>query len=60
MIKKLVREKHVSFTGIIKTKKSGVERNQVARLWGGSNFNWSCVDAINSAGGILNVWDEDF
>ena len=55
-----MREKQVSFIGIIETKKSGLNRNQVARLWGGNNFNWFSVDAINSAGGILNMWDEDF
>ena len=34
MIRKLMREKQISFMGIIETKKSSFDRNQAARLWG--------------------------
>ena len=60
MVQKLVREKQVSFIRVTETKNSSFNRILAAKLWGGSNFNWSCVDANNSIGGIVNLWDEEF
>ena len=60
MIRKLVRDRQVSFLGVIETKTGNLSKYDVGRVWGKSNFCWGHVEAVNSSGGILCIWDMDF
>ena len=48
------------FFGAIETKKANLNGNFVVKLWGGSKVKWECVDACNTTGGILCMWEEGF
>ena len=48
MVKKLLKGKRMSFIG------------HIANIWGGSNFNWVCVNTVNTTSGILCMWEEGF
>ena len=42
MVRKLIKEKRVSFFWVVETKKASLDRDQVASLWGGGTFKWEC------------------
>ena len=58
MVRKLLKEKRISFSGLIETKKVSWDRFQIAKFfWGGDNFYWDSVDASDSAGGLMCMWE---
>ena len=60
IIRKLLKDKHISFIGMIEAKKLSFNKSQVAQIWGRSCFNWASVDPPNSVGIILYIWEENF
>ena len=60
VIRKLLREKKVSFLGLVETKCTGIRESSIRKFWGDNEFQWVEVDAINMSGGLLCVWDKNF
>ncbi|MED6130511.1 hypothetical protein PIB30_001597 [Stylosanthes scabra] len=56
-----IRKNFVDFLGIIETKKSQIELRLIRSVWNVDNGTaWEFVEAENSSGGLLYIWNSDF
>jgi len=57
-IRRLVSQHHVDLLCIQETKKEKIDRAVCQALWGDTALSWEIYPAINSAGGLLCVWND--
>lgn len=56
-IRKLVKHHHVDLLCIQETKKDNTDKTMCQALWGDSDLSWESQLALNSAGGLLCIWN---
>ncbi|KAL5144990.1 LINE-1 retrotransposable element ORF2 protein [Glycine soja] len=56
-IRSMVRRQKIDLLCLQETKKESMDKDVCKALWGCSDFDWECVPAVNTAGGLLCVWD---
>ena len=57
-IRRMVKEYHIDLLCLQETKKETVNKSMCRALWGNSDFCWEEVPAVNTAGGILCIWNQ--
>jgi exonuclease III len=57
VVKHLLREWRCDIVCLQETKLDVLDHRTVWSLWGNQHVNWVALDAINTAGGILLMWD---
>ena len=57
-IRKLITQNQVDLLCIQETKKEKIERALCQALWGDTTLSWEIYPAINSAGGLLCIWND--
>ena len=55
--KNLLKEWKCNVVCYQETKLSSLNSSVVRSLWGSPFLDWVAMDAVNSAGGVLLVWD---
>ncbi|KAH1213353.1 putative ribonuclease H protein [Glycine max] len=58
-ILKLTLANKIDVLCIQETKKDSIDKKLCQYLWGDSNVSWECLPSINSAGGLLCIWNND-
>ena len=56
-IRYLVGKQRIDLLCLQETKKESMDKAVCKALWGQSDFDWEWVPAVNTAGGLLCVWD---
>nr|KYP36537.1 Putative ribonuclease H protein At1g65750 family [Cajanus cajan] len=59
VIRKLIVEEDAQIVCIQETKKEDIDERLCKLLWGDGNCEWRAVPAINTAGGLLCLWNGD-
>ena len=57
VMKHLLREWRCDIVCLQETKLDGLDHRMVRSLWGNQHVDWVALDAINTVGGILLMWD---
>jgi hypothetical protein len=57
VVKNLLREWRCDMVCLQETKLDGMDIRMVRSLWGSQHVDWVTLDANNTAGGILLMWD---
>ncbi|XP_057451987.1 uncharacterized protein LOC130743775 [Lotus japonicus] len=57
VIREVVNQNYVEMLCIQETKVQSVDRRLCFLLWGDSDFDWRAIPAVNSAGGLLCIWN---
>lgn len=57
VIKEVLTENKVQIALIQESKLSSMIDSIVREVWGGTHIEWVCLDAVDSVGGILLLWD---
>ncbi|MED6199047.1 hypothetical protein PIB30_072281 [Stylosanthes scabra] len=61
MLKQVCRKNCVDFLGVVETKRENFNDNFEDNIWGHrTDIRWEHVESVNSAGGILCVWNTYF
>ena len=58
-IRSLVGKLHVDLLCLQETKKDCLDKASCQFLWGQSDLEWEWQPAINAAGGLLCIWDNN-
>ena len=56
-IRNLVGKQRIDLLCLQETKRESMDKVVCKALWGQSEFDWEWVPAVNTAGGLLCVWD---
>ncbi|GKA81473.1 RNA-directed DNA polymerase, eukaryota, partial [Tanacetum coccineum] len=56
-VKALTFKYKLNFLAIQETKKSKTSHMEVKFMWGNSNYDFVCSDALGNSGGIICVWE---
>ena len=56
-IKELSIKNKLNFIAIQETKMDKVSHMDVKFMWGNSNYDFICSDALGNSGGILCIWE---
>ena len=59
-VRKLVREKLVSFMVLVETKHSDLNTHKIRRIWGNSDCEWRHVTTVGGSSGLICVLDKEF
>ena len=57
-IRRLVSQHHVDLLCLQETKKDKIDRGVCQALWGDTDLSWEIYPAVNSAGGLLCIWND--
>ena len=57
VVRHLLREWRCDIVCLQETKLACIDLRMVRSLWGNQHVDWVALDAINTAGGILLMWD---
>ena len=55
-----MREKQISFMGLVETKHSDLNTHKIRRIWGNNDYEWRHVTAMDGSSGLICVWDKEF
>ena len=58
VVKQLVKEKEVEMLCIQESKLEIVDLRICKQVWGDSEVEWKVIPALNSAGGIITMWNK--
>ena len=57
-VRRLVLKHQVDMLCIQETKREQIDKTTCQALWGDSDLSWESQPAINTAGGLLCIWNE--
>ena len=57
-IRRLVKKHQVDMLCILETKKEQIDKTMCQTLWGDPEVSWEIQPVINTAGGLLCLWNE--
>ena len=57
VVKNLLREWRCDMVCLQETKMASLDLRLVKSLWGHQHVDWVALDAINTVGGIVLMWD---
>jgi hypothetical protein len=58
VVKKLLRDWRCDIICLQETKINKMDLQTVKSLWGSPYSDWVALDAVNTAGGVLLIWDK--
>lgn len=57
-VRRLVKKNQVDLLCLQETKKEQIDKTMCQALWGDIEVSWESQPAINTAGGLLCMWNE--